>query len=98
MGKLPAKYILLDGGLWNLALYSDVTALVNESGHQYRICLNPGCRYSVTKRACGGCKGWLRSRWLHVGIPRVLSDSVLHLLAEVRDLAVHLHFQANSPP
>lgn len=67
VGKLPAKYILLDEGLRNLSLYSDVTVLVNESGYQYRICLNIGCHYSVTKRACEGAKAGSKAGGCTVG-------------------------------
>lgn len=97
MGKLPTKYILLDEGLQDLSLYRSVAVLVYESGCQYRICLSPGCHYSVAKCACEECKSWLQSGWSHFGVPCILPDSLLHLFAELRGLAVHLHFQANSP-
>ena len=73
-----------------------VTVLVNESGYQHRICLNPDCHYSVTKCAYEECKSWLQSRWSPFGVPCILSDFVLHLLAELSGLVVHLYLQSNS--
>lgn len=89
MGKLPEKYILLTEGLQVLSFYSSVIVLVNESGYQYGICLNVGSCYSMTKYVQAGSKADGSSL-------RILPDSLLHFLAELGGLAVHLPFQAKS--